>query len=105
MHTKMYGPLAKLQYNSLSHRSKTKSHIQKMSFPGYEVNPRRILCTGKSPRFTYAKHSHSAPWGVLNQSSLPVCFIRTFRCGWLRLIILTGQKRNWLFFLNTDMNF
>lgn len=97
--------LAKLQCNSLSHGSKTQFHVQKMSFPGYEVNPRRILCTSNSPRFTYANYSQSAAWGVLNQSSLPVCFILTFRCGWLRLIILTGQNPNWIFFLNTDRNF
>lgn len=76
MRNKIYGPLAKLQCSSLSHGSKTKFHPQKMSFPGSEVNSRRILCTGNSPRLTYAEYSQSAAWGVLKQSSVPVylCF-------------------------------
>lgn len=76
-----------------------------MSFPGSEVNSRRVLCTGNSPRFTYAKYAQSATRGVLKQSSVPVHFIHTFKCGWLGLIILTGQNPTWLFFLNADMNF
>lgn len=62
-----------------------------MSFPGYEINPRRILCTGNSPRFTYAKYSQSAAWGALNRSSLPGRAILSFRCGCWRLIILAAQ--------------